>query len=62
VWIRDALPEQKVFATLWSVGGGTRLRLLDHLSGQADVGVPLTSAGPTPKYQLRFHFRVVADF
>jgi len=62
VWIRDALPEQKVFATLWSLGGGTRLRLLDHLSGQVDVGVPMASAGPTPQYQPRFHFRVVGEF
>ena len=62
VWIHDPLPEQKVFATLWSVGGGTRFRLWDHLSGTFDVGVPLTEAGPTPKYQPRIHFRVAGEF
>jgi len=61
VWLHDALPEQKVFSTLWSVGGGTRLRLFEHLSGGFDIGIPLTSAGSTPKYQPRFHFRVVGE-
>ena len=62
VWIHDALPEQKVFYTLWSAGGGTRFRLWDHLSGTLDVGVPLSSAGPTPKYQPRIHFRLAGEF
>jgi hemolysin activation/secretion protein len=62
VWIHDPLPEQKSFATLWGVGGGTRFRFWDHLSGTFDVGVPLTVAGPTPKYQPRIHFRVAGEF
>ena len=62
VWIHDPLPEQKVFATLWGAGGGTRFRFWDHLSGTFDVGVPLTSAGPTPKYQPRIHFRIAGEF
>src|SRR5262249_59108970 len=61
-WIHDALPEQKVYATLWSVGGGTRFRLFEHLGGEMDLGLPLKSAGPTPVHQLRFHFRFVGDF
>lgn len=62
VWIHDPLPEQKVFATLWSAGGGTRFRLWNHLSGTFDVGVPLSSVGPTPKYQPRIHFRLAGEF
>jgi len=62
VWIHDALPEQKVFATLWSAGGGTRFKLFEHLSGTLDVGVPLTTAGPTPKYHPRVQFRVWGEF
>ena len=62
VWIHDPLPEQKVYATLWGVGGGTRLRILNHLSATFDIGVPLIAAGSTPKYQPRFHFRVTGDF
>jgi len=62
VWIHDALPEQKVFSTLWGVGGGTRLRLFGHLNGSFEVGVPLRVAGATPLHQPRFHFRVTGEF
>ncbi len=60
--LNDPLPEQTRSFTLASVGAGTRLKLLKHLNGSLDLGVPLVS-GPesaTGKYQLTF--RVYADF
>jgi hemolysin activation/secretion protein len=56
--IHEPLPDQASFFLLWSVGVGTRFRILDHLGGTVDAGVPLTSLGPTVKHQPRVHFRL----
>ena len=60
--VRDALPDQKSFSRLLSAGGGSRIRLLDHLSGSVDVGVPLVSEGGTRRYHPRVHFRLCSEF
>ncbi|HEY5185955.1 MAG TPA: ShlB/FhaC/HecB family hemolysin secretion/activation protein [Actinomycetes bacterium] len=62
VWIHEPLPEQKVFATLWGAGAGTRIRMWDHLAAGLDVAIPLTQASPTVQYQWRIHFRVAGEF
>jgi hemolysin activation/secretion protein len=60
--IYQALPEQWPNAGLWSVGAGTRARLLGHLGGQVEFGLPLRSQGTTEQYQPRIQFRVWGDF
>jgi len=62
VWIRDPLPEQKAIFLMWSAGGGTQLKILGHLSGAVEVGVPFTSEGVTVKRHPRIHFRLAAEF
>jgi len=37
----DPLPEQPYQYSLLSVGGGSRIKLVDHLNGSLDVGIPL---------------------
>jgi hemolysin activation/secretion protein len=58
----DSLPDQESYALLWSVGGGSRFRLLEHLNGSVDVGVPLTSVGSTRRHHPRVQFRVWSEF
>jgi hemolysin activation/secretion protein len=62
VRLNEPLPEQKDLFLLWSVGAGARLKLLEHVSGSFDVGVPLRSEGATTKYHPRFSFRVWSEF
>jgi len=40
--LREALPDQKNEFQLWSMGLGTRIRMLDMLTGEVVVGVPYT--------------------
>jgi hemolysin activation/secretion protein len=60
--IHAALPEQWPNAGLWSVGAGTRARLLGHIGGDVEFGLPLRSQGATEKMQPRIQFRVWGDF
>ncbi len=60
--IHDPLPEQKDYFLLWSVGGGSRFKLFEHLSGSVDVGVPLTSEGTTQRGHPKVHFRLWGEF
>jgi hemolysin activation/secretion protein len=63
-WVgtREPLPEQKSWSRLSSVGGGTRVKLLEHVSGSLDVGVPLRSEGGTRAHHPRVHFRLWSEF
>ena len=63
-WLRSrrALPEQRHDFTLWSGGGGLRLGLLGHLTGSADLGVPLQATDNTARFSPRVHFRVSGEF
>lgn len=60
--IHDALPEQIASAFLWSVGAGTRARVLGHLGADVEIGVPLRAQGTTEQWQTRIQFRVWGDF
>jgi hemolysin activation/secretion protein len=58
----DVLPQQQNTYRLASVGAGMRLRLLGHLNGSVDVGVPLDNTVNTSVYTPRLTFRVWGDF
>ena len=60
--VKGSLPDQKSHFHLLSLGGGVRLKFLDHLSGSADLGLPLTSVGTTRAHHPRFSFRVMGEF
>jgi hemolysin activation/secretion protein len=60
--IDDPLPEQQTRFTLASVGVGTRIKLLDHLNGSLDAGLPLAKGPNTEAYQWLLTFRVWAEF
>ena len=60
--IDDPLPEQQSTFRLASVGWGTRLRLIDHLNGSFDFGIPLEDGVQTQAYHPLLTFRLWADF
>lgn len=62
VTLNDPLPEQQDRFDLASYGIGTRLRLLDHLEGSLDLGLPLIDQYPTEAGDLLLTFQVSADF
>lgn len=60
IW--DPLPEQQNYFTLASIGAGGRLRILEHLNGSFDVGVPLVTQGENTAGSVLMTFEVWADF
>jgi hemolysin activation/secretion protein len=60
--IDDPLPEQEAKMKLASVGGGTRIKLVDHLNGSFDVGLPLDNGPNTNAYEALLTFRLWAEF
>ena len=60
--IDDPLPEQQALFTLASVGVGTRIKLIQHLNGSLDLGVPLIDGPQTEAFRLLLTFRVWAEF
>ncbi|MBB1627739.1 ShlB/FhaC/HecB family hemolysin secretion/activation protein [Achromobacter sp. UMC71] len=60
--LRDPLPEQDSSYSLASVGLGTRLQVLDWLSGALDWGYPLKDGPNTKKHDPRLNFSVRASF
>ncbi|WP_313624336.1 ShlB/FhaC/HecB family hemolysin secretion/activation protein [Achromobacter sp.] len=60
--LRDPLPEQDASYSLASVGLGTRLQVLDWLSGSMDWGYPLKDGPNTQKHDPRLYFSVRASF
>jgi hemolysin activation/secretion protein len=68
-WVDDALPaavkgqpNQKSAFHLYSVGLGTRIQLFTYVSGNVDVGVPLTNGPTTKAYQPVTSFSVKTEF
>ena len=62
VGIRRALPGQDNRFSLASVGGGVRLRVFKHISGEVNVGVPLASSLYTDKGDPRVTFVAKGEF
>ena len=60
--IRDPLPQQIDVFDLASWGFGSRIQLYQHLNGSLDIAVPMISAQNTTVHEVRFIFRVWADF
>jgi hemolysin activation/secretion protein len=60
--LRDPLPEQTSRFDLMSYGGGTRIQVYDHFNGSLDIGVPLIPGQNTTLHEVRFIFRLWADF
>ena len=60
--IRDPLPQQTDVFNLASWGFGSRIQLYQHLNGSLDIAVPMISAQNTTVHEVRFIFRVWADF
>ena len=60
--LRDPLPEQDSSYSLASVGLGTRLQVLDWLSGSLDWGYPLKDGPNTKKHDPRLNFSLRASF
>src|SRR5258707_3272296 len=60
--IRDPLPQQADVFNLASWGFGSRIQLYQHLNGSLDIGVPMIRAQDTTVHEVRFIFRVWADF
>jgi hemolysin activation/secretion protein len=60
--VLSPLPEQSDFFDIYSVGVGLRFQILKHLSGEADVAVPLTGGVVTHADAPRATFSVKSDF
>jgi hemolysin activation/secretion protein len=60
--IREPLPQQNDVFNLASWGFGSRIQLYQHWNGSLDIGVPMISAQNTTVHEVRFIFRLWADF
>jgi hemolysin activation/secretion protein len=60
--IRDPLPQQTSVFDLASWGFGSRIQLYQHLNGSLDIAVPMISSQNTTVHEVRFIFRLWADF
>jgi hemolysin activation/secretion protein len=58
----DPLPEQQSQFKLASVGVGSRIKLLNHLNGSLDLGLPLDNGPQTNAYEPLLTFRLWAEF
>ncbi|MGI9087055.1 MAG: ShlB/FhaC/HecB family hemolysin secretion/activation protein [Chthoniobacterales bacterium] len=62
VTLNEPLPQQESGFVLASLGVGTRFRVLQHLNGSLDLGVPLSSQIQTSALDPRLTFRLWGDF
>jgi len=60
--LQDTLPEQVSRFYMASYGFGSRIRLHDHFNGSIDAGIPLISTSATNVHDVRFTFRMWAEF
>jgi hemolysin activation/secretion protein len=60
--LQDTLPEQVSRFDMASYGFGSRVRLRDHFNGSLDAGIPLISTPTTNVHDVRFTFRMWAEF
>jgi hemolysin activation/secretion protein len=62
VSINAPLPDQQSIFNLASWGGGSRVKLLDHLNASVDIGIPLISQAASNAHDPRVLFRVWTEF
>jgi hemolysin activation/secretion protein len=60
--LRNALPGQQSTFDLFSIGAGSRFRVMNHFNGSADVGLPLAAQGVTRAGEVLVTLRFWADF
>jgi hemolysin activation/secretion protein len=60
--INNPLPQQASRFSLESLGVGSRIQLLDHLSGSIDAADPLTSQSTTKAHDIRVTFRAGVNY
>jgi hemolysin activation/secretion protein len=58
----DALAEQESEFGLWSLGVGTRFKLLDHLNGMVAFAIPMADQGETEAEDHHVLFSVSGEF
>jgi hemolysin activation/secretion protein len=58
----DPLPDVKSVFRIASFGGGLRIKLLGHFTGEVLVGVPILSTGETRNGDPRYSFSVKGEF
>ncbi|KGM30588.1 ShlB/FhaC/HecB family hemolysin secretion/activation protein, partial [Inquilinus limosus] len=61
LWLQDVNPGQDDEFQLASVGFGTRVKLLNHLTGSVDLAVPLIDASDTRANDIRILFTLGAS-
>lgn len=62
LYVNSTLPGEERTHDLASVGIGTRLRFLDHITGSIDMGVPLVTQPNAIAHDVYFFFRLGMDF
>lgn len=62
VKIKRPLPDQQSMFELLGVGGGIRMRFVNHISGEFSVGVPLINGSSTRRGDLRSMFSAKGEF
>jgi hemolysin activation/secretion protein len=60
--INSPLPQQASRFSLESFGAGSRIQVLDHLSGSIDAAEPLTTQSPTKAHDIRVTFRAGVNY
>ena len=60
--VYHALPQQHSYFYLASYGAGARVRFRENFNGSIDAGIPLVAQPNTQPHDLRFTFRLWADF
>jgi hemolysin activation/secretion protein len=60
--INSPLPQQASRFSLESFGAGSRIQVLDHLSGSIDAAEPLTSQSTTKAHDIRVTFRAGVNY
>jgi len=60
--VYNPLPQQHAYFRLASYGVGGRVRFRERFNGSIDAGIPLVAQAETKPHDLRFTFRLWADF
>lgn len=61
-WVLEALPDQRSVFPLSSIGGGTRMELFEHISGNLSVGVPMRNGVATKAWHPAVQFSASTEF